>query len=94
MVLAQVPFRDHPHTNFNDFGTLLFDLMAVRGVRTASELQKVLNDTGFRVSRQTITNYSTGHTPVATPFVKYVARALGLNKGERQRLAWAACYGD
>lgn len=78
----------------DEFGELLYELMHRKDIRNPQELHKALSSREFSVSRQTVVHYSTGKTPVSTPFVAAVADLLDLSKRDMRRLAYVACYGS
>lgn len=76
-----------------EFGRTLYSLMLTRGLEHRQDLLAVLPEEQ-QISQSKLSYYMNGDRNVDPRFLANVVRALGLNREEKRRLAWAFAYGQ
>jgi hypothetical protein len=89
--------QSKPVPDLTEFGMCVYKLMLSRGYKTVGRLAADMredSEVGFKITRQAISNYTTGKRNVPAPFVVRLADILDLTEKERRELAWAFAYGQ
>lgn len=81
-----------PAQHMTGFGRTLYSLMLTRGVENRQDLQRLLNDGGYKISQPQMSYFFNGKRTVDPVFFACVSELLGLNKEERRRLSWAYAH--
>ncbi len=76
------------------FGAVVLELMLGRGIRTWVELSALFREHGYDFKAPRMGSWSYGRHPADKLFPSALAEVLGLNSGERTRLAHAFTYGQ
>lgn len=78
-----------------EFGREVWVLAAKRRITSQRALARLIEAaTGKRTSHDTVRNYLFGRTRVSTRFLHQLDKALGLDEGEKDRLAQIFAWGQ
>lgn len=97
MDLETRPTQEQPSRDLTDFGTCVYTLMLSRGYKTVTSLAADMREEepgGFKITKQAVSNYTTGRRHVPPTFVSRLVEVLKLNQREKAKLAWAFAYGQ
>jgi hypothetical protein len=97
MDLEAKPSQEQQARDLTGFGTCVYTLMFSRGYKTVTRLaadMKQDDSGGFKITKQAVSNYTTGRRNVPATFVVRLTEVLDLDEQEKARLAWAFAYGQ
>lgn len=76
------------------FGSTVWSLMAERGITKQTELMRLLETQGLKVSHGALSKWLYGEAQVNRAFPEAFAKALHLGEDEMVRLSYAFAYGQ
>lgn len=83
--------------DLNKFGMCVHGLMLTRGYKTLNRLAADMTEDredGYKITRQALSNYTTGKRAVPTAFTDRFIELLDLDETEQRELAWALLKGQ
>ena len=86
--------KRRPRRELTEFGTEVYALMLSRGLRSLAELSGCLNNSDYKVSRQSLATYTNGLRKPPPSLPHQLVEVLNLDEEEQRALAWAFAYGQ